>query len=359
MSRQIQAMLLTLAMLFTLLAGCSGSSSGTAAPAPSTAPAASGEPVSGAAPEAQFEDRYRFTAQEAGTSLLVFATVITESLKPYLPANVELDILPTGATIASNTMVNDGQAEVGFGEAGSNWAVQGILLFDKPHTKLRSVAGGFQFVQMQAFMTKEFSEKYGIETFEDLAEKKPPVRLYTKNKGTMGQAASELQLQAYGITYDDIKAWGGSITETGVSDISDAMKDLRADMWLDNLAPGHPTATELVQLADIRILKHTEEGLAKINPNGFYTEIIPGGTWRGNDGDVIQPGSTTMLIVNEDVSEEFVYLLCKAMDEHQDDIRAAHSLLENFDMKIAWQLVNGVQLHPGAERYYKEMGYMQ
>ena len=307
----------------------------------------------------KFEDRYLFTSQEPGTSLLIFATVITECLKEYLPAHVELDIIPTGATLASNTMVNDGIADIGFSEAGGNWAVQGILLFDRPHTKIRSIGGGFQFVQNQAFMTSAFATRHGIETFDDIKEKKPPIRLYTKVKGTMGQVASELQLEAYGITYDDIRAWGGSIVETSVPDIVDAMRDNRADVWLDNLAPGHPAATELFQLADIRLIKHSPEGLEKIYPYGFYPDVVPAGAWRGNDFEVTQPGSTTYLIANEDVSEEFVYLLCKALDEHQERIRAAHSLLEHFDMSKAWELVSGVELHPGALRYYREKGYME
>lgn len=358
MNKRLMAALLAGMMMVSVLAGCSGNES-TSGKTPDTSVSSTDKENQETSSGSELKDRYTFTAQEAGSTILVIATAITENLKPYLPDNVELDILPTGATVASNTMVNEGQADIGFGEAGSKWAVDGIMLFDKPHEKIRAVAGGLQYAQMQAFMTREFSEKYGIETFEDLLEKKPPVNIYSKTKGSMGQAAAEIQLEAYGITYDDIKSWGGSITETGVSDISDAMKDKRADLWLDNLPAGHLTASELVQLADIKILRHTKAGLEKIRDYGFYDATVPAGTWKGTDEDIVQPGSTTMLIASSDVSDEFVYLLCKSLDEHTEDIKSAHAALANFDMSIAWQLVNGVELHPGAEKYYKEKGYMQ
>ncbi|GHU02948.1 C4-dicarboxylate ABC transporter substrate-binding protein [Betaproteobacteria bacterium] len=309
---------------------------------------------------AELKDRYVFTAMEPGSSILVLTTTVTGLAEKYLPKGVKVDINPSGGTVASCTMVDSGRADFGWGEASALWAYEGKILFKKPHTKLRAVAGGMQSAYAQAWMTAAFADKYGIKTFEDIKVKKPPMRLLTKKPGTTGHAVAALQLEAYGVTYSDIKAWGGNIVETGLSEIVDALRDNRGDVWLDNYPSGQSSAVELTQTADVRMLQHTESGLDHMTKYGFTKSRVPAGTWKGQTEETMQPGVMTLLTTSSDVSPEIVYLVVKALSENADTVRKSFAGAALFDEKLAGTPERTIiPLHPGAEKYYREVGYIK
>lgn len=309
---------------------------------------------------ANLKERYVFTAQEAGSSMLVYTTTIVGFLQKYVPETVKLDINPSGGTVASASMLEAGKADVGWGEASTLWAYEGRILYKKPHQKLRAVAGGVQASNGQAFMTSAFAKKYGIASFEDLKAKKPPVRIFTKKRGSMGQAVAPLQLEAYGITYDDIKAWGGSVIETGLGEIVDALRDNRGDLWLDNFPPGQSAATELCQTADVKMLTHTEAGVDYLGKYGFYKGVTPAGTWKVQKEDAVQPVAVTILLTTSEQSDDFVYLLTKSLCENAEAFRKSMAGAAKFDEKTAWMPEKTlIPLHPGAAKYYKEVGWMK
>lgn len=306
------------------------------------------------------EQRYLWTAQEVGTATFAMTTNITNIVSRYLPKDVKIDILPSGAVVASCTMVNDGKAQFGWAEASAAWAYQGIVLYNKKHDNLRSIVGGLQQANMQAFALKKFSEAKKVRTFEDIKKNKVAVTIATKKRGTMGQAAGPMQLEAYGITYDDIKAWGGRIIETDVPEIVNLMKDGRADLWLDNLAPGHPAATELYQSVDLVILEHSPEGVARLQKYGFFAAPVPANTWKDQAKEIVQPAATTLITTHKDVPADLVYLVTKAVMENGEEIRKSHAVMKTFDEKTAWTKERTIiPQHPGAEKYYRERGLIK
>ena len=57
--------------------------------------------------------------------------------------------------------------------------------------------------------------------------------------------------------------------------------------------------------------------------------------------------------------DDFAYTLAKALDEHQDLLQWANGAMNfSYNYRTVWKCY-GVPLHPGAERYYKERGYMK
>jgi TRAP transporter TAXI family solute receptor len=305
-------------------------------------------------------DRIRFTSQEVGSALLMYTTTITELAKAYFPKDFKFDILPYGSVVASCTLVNDKKAEFGWGDVSAKWAYEGQILYDKPHANLASVAGGLQQANLQIFATKSFLAKTGLKTLNDIRKKKLAVRIVTKKKGSLGQSGAGLQLEAYGITYDDIRAWGGSITETGVSDIVDMMRDNRADIWFDNLAPGHPAATELFQTAEVMVIANTPKAIKYLEKYGYVPVKVKAGTWKRQTADIVQPQGATVIICRKDLPNEIVYNMTKTICENAQKLRDSHAQLSVFDEKTAWSAKKVlIPLHPGAIQYYKEKGWMK
>ena len=67
-----------------------------------------------------------------------------------------------------------------------------------------------------------------------------------------------------------------------------------------------------------------------------------------------------MMFTNADVPEETIYRLTKALFENKDASTAIYSVCEEYNLeKQKEQLGNiGIEIHPGALRYYREVGIM-
>ena len=58
-----------------------------------------------------------------------------------------------------------------------------------------------------------------------------------------------------------------------------------------------------------------------------------------------------------DMPDDFAYIVAKSMDEQQSLLQWAHLNL-SYNRHTVWKAF-GVPLHPGAARYYRQMGYMK
>ena len=112
------------------------------------------------------------------------------------------------------------------------------------------------------------------------------------------------------------------------------------------------------QMGDnIRLLSVTDEELEAFDGGtGLYFHItIPGGTYPGIDEDTLAIAQPNFLAVNADVPEEDVYLFTKTIYENLSFLCNIHPA--TCDMSID-NAMSGLPLplHPGAARYYEEVG---
>lgn len=92
----------------------------------------------------------------------------------------------------------------------------------------------------------------------------------------------------------------------------------------------------------------------------FYVKAdIPKGTYSDTVAptDIASLNNRTMLMVNKDVPDDIVYTMTKIIGDNKEIVCTLSKLFANFDTAIAWD--TGVPLHPGAEKYFKEEGYMK
>jgi len=74
--------------------------------------------------------------------------------------------------------------------------------------------------------------------------------------------------------------------------------------------------------------------------------------------DTPHMAEAVILIVRKDLPDNTVYALTKAVLKNPDRVRAIHQTYAGFDPATAWQNVGG-PLHPGAEKCFKEMGFIK
>jgi TRAP transporter TAXI family solute receptor len=162
-------------------------------------------------------------------------------------------------------------------------------------------------------------------------------------------------LEAYGITINDINKQNLSF---GAS--ADALRDGKIDAFF--CVAGAPT-TAIMDLStnkDVVLLEIDDPHAAQIIAKyPFYTKlIVPGGSYRGNPNDVQTLTVKATLIAKKDLPEDVIYNFTKSLFSNKAEIQAAHAKGAEIDPGYAVAGIS-VPFHPGAERYFKEIGALK
>ncbi|ANU39331.1 hypothetical protein VSVS05_04295 [Vibrio scophthalmi] len=108
---------------------------------------------------------------------------------------------------------------------------------------------------------------------------------------------------------------------------------------------------------DIQILSFTDEQIKQANGDyNLWTKYeIPAGTYPSVEETITTIAQPNFLAVRDDVSEQDVYELTKAIYENLTFLQGIHKATKAMALEKA---IAGlpVPLHPGAARYYQEMG---
>ena len=124
---------------------------------------------------------------------------------------------------------------------------------------------------------------------------------------------------------------------------------------------GHPAAaiTEAATTCDVELVAVSGDPIDKlVADNPYYrSATIPGGTYKGSDADVQTFGVGATFISSDEVADEVVYTLTKAVFDNFDDFKGLHPAFAN--LKEEEMISDGLSapVHPGALQYYQERGW--
>jgi TRAP transporter TAXI family solute receptor len=231
-----------------------------------------------------------------------------------------------------------------------SYAATGTGPVSSPQKNVRSVTMLWQNVEQFVLANKYV--KSG--TMSDMvALKGMSMGMGKKNSGTIG--SNRVLMKGLGIDIEkDYK-----LVDAGFGPTADALADGRAVGA--GLGAGPPTGAVTKLLAangdKFTILDVTPEEGKKMDGgrNLWVPYTIPAGTYPGQKKDVHTIAQPNFLAVNADVSEEHVYKLTKAIYENLPFLQAIHKATKAMNIKAAMAGLP-VPLHPGAAKYYKEVG---
>lgn len=278
-----------------------------------------------------------------------------EIVKEVIP-DIDIKTVPGGG-LANLARVSEGESEIGV--VYSTFvpiAMKGIKPFEKEYPNIRVLATGFGKCYLQFVMEK----KHGITSVDQLIDQKFPLKIAVDRVGTTDEWALTKVLEYYNLTYKDLEEWGGKVFHTGYSDQATLMKDRHANAMFQNIAVPSAAVMEVKIGQDLVLLTFPEDLRKFLNEKyGFALGDIQAGSYEGTvEKDTPSLLCITTFIVNKDVPDEIVYKITKAICENTDRVRAIHDSCKIFDPKIAWK-DGGGPVHPGAEKYYREMGFMK
>jgi hypothetical protein len=98
-------------------------------------------------------------------------------------------------------------------------------------------------------------------------------------------------------------------------------------------------------------------GLVKAFP--YYERVtIPGGTYRNNPQDVHTFGTRATVVARSDVPNDVVYALVKSVFTQLAEFRRLDLSFTQLQAEDMVGACNFAPLHPGAERYFREVGLL-
>jgi len=305
------------------------------------------------------QDTIRIGAMPVGSGWYVAAAAIEQALKPVM-GSTPVEVIARGGGVANPMVVEQGKAEIAMSNvATSVWAMNGEELYQgKKATHIRSLVGGLNPVYMAAIVKNDFIKKTGLDTMDKILTSGKPIRIVMKPQGSNVPPTVDLILAAYGLDRAKIKAQGGEIIQVNPAQVPDMMREGRADILLDTVLKGHPMITEVALTADVTFMDLSERALKKLSENGLKPAKYP--EWfKGQKGPTWGADFGTHLIARDDLPDDVAYKVVKTFIEKRDDLVKAYPAFNAFNPKDAAKPENnGIPLHPGAAKYYKEQGMM-
>ncbi|MGF1773299.1 TAXI family TRAP transporter solute-binding subunit [Vibrio wakamikoensis] len=265
--------------------------------------------------------------------------------------SIRCSVESTGGSIYNINTIRAGELDLGI--AQSDWqyhAYNGTSKFADAgaYKDLRAVFS----IHPEPFTVVARADS-GIEKFEDLKGK----RVNIGNPGSGQRGTMEVLMDGYG--------WGKDVfkltSELKASEQSKALCDNKIDAMIYTV--GHPSGAikEATTSCDSKLVTVDGSVVDKlVADNSFYrVATVPGGMYKGNPEDTMTFGVGATFVSSTAVPEDVVYNIVKSVFENFDDFKRLHPAFANLKKEEMIKDGLSAPLHPGAEKYYKEVGLLK
>ena len=237
--------------------------------------------------------------------------------------------------VQSDVQYNAAHGEAGFADGG-------------PHEKLRSV-----FSLHAEPLTVVARADSGISDFDGLKGK----RVNIGNPGSGQRALMDLLIAEKGWTNSDFALAG----ELAPAEQSSQLCDNNIDAFAYTV--GHPAGAiqEATTTCESRIVPVEGDVVDKLVEERpyYFKAVIPGGMYAGNPDDVNTFGVGATVVTSADVPDDIVHAFVDAVFKDFDAFKGLHPALANLNPEDMVNQGNSAPMHPAAEAYFKEKGWLQ
>ncbi len=252
----------------------------------------------------------------------------------------------TGASVENTRLVVSDEAQVAIGTGNVVYeAYNGTGRFE-PRGKQPILAIAALYPNAIQIATLEGAD---IEGLSDLKGKR--VSVGAPGSGT--EAMNKDVFEAAGITYDDF----ASAARLSYAETTAAMKDGNLDAGSLSVGLGASALVDLASTRDMRLVCMTDAEIDAVTEAfPFYSAFkIPGGTYTGVEADCPTIQVANHLFVKADADPDLVYQMTKILFENQPKLAQTSAAAAVVSPEYA-MASTAVPLHPGALRYYEEIG---
>jgi TRAP transporter TAXI family solute receptor len=275
-----------------------------------------------------------------------FSTIIPSVLPDVASSTV------IGGGVINVTRIGKGEAQMAF--ALTPYPEQGYKGESKhypaPLKNVRLIASNLGRTVVVAIVVLKDSPYKSI---NDLKGK----RIVSGDRGWGTTELAEALMAGAGMPPDKFKADGGTISYTSITDRSKALQDKNVDAIFIPAQVNYPDLMAVQQAAGIRVIGFPDDLADRTLATmpGLVKSKVPKGLYGVVDQELASPGFLQQLIVDAGLSDELVYRITKLWWEKIKDIHEIAPGLDQANVKMAMEHAT-IPFHPGALRYYKEIG---
>jgi len=254
----------------------------------------------------------------------------------------------TKASAENLNLLQAGRGELAFtlSDALSDaWMGNAEAGFPRKLDKLRGLSATYNnYIQIVA------SADSGIKTLADLKGKR--VSVGAAKSGT--ELNARAVFKAAGLTYQDLS----KVEYLPFAESVELMKNRQLDATLQSAGLGVASIRDLSTAIKIVVVPIPADVVAKVGDAAYQPSVIPANTYGGQTTDIPTAALANFLVTHSGVSDDLAYRMTKALYDNLGTLHAAHNAARVIQRDNA---VKGmpVPLHPGAERYYKEVGVLK
>jgi len=224
---------------------------------------------------------------------------MAESIKKEYPGS-RADVVPGGDAGNVKRTANN---EAAFAFVYLPTAIAGFdgaEPFPQPLKNLRVLASVFPAYE-QFFVLKDS----GITSFEQIKEKKHPLKLGANIKHSASEVLIKSALEFYGVTYQDIESWGGKIMFLQTNPTNDLIKGGQLEAHVGTFPVPFPVMSQMNTSPPIRILSMSDAAIDFLSArHGGKKSTIPAKTYPFQDTDIQTLETYCLLIASSDLPEQ-------------------------------------------------------
>ncbi len=299
------------------------------------------------------QDKYVAAGGGVGGAWYTIISGLAEIAKEK--AGINIDVVPGGG-VSNPARVASGQIDMSL---SMQMLVAAALAGEDPY---KQPLPGIEVVAMGLsinYLHFAVSVDQDVASLEEIFKSDYPLKVITGRSSTStGWIFSQI-LKFYGLTEKDISDRGGKVIHAPYGDWVNMLKDRHVDAMFDNIGIPSPILTEVLLSRKMKLLPLPDD-LRRflIEEKSLAPGVIPAGTYGVVEKDLQTCTVKTGVIANPKMSSDVIYKLIKTWCENADRVRAIHKSVEGWKCRDTWKDAGG-PLHPGAEKYYREMGYMK
>ena len=283
--------------------------------------------------------RLSMGAASTGTWIYMFCALMAEMWKKNIPG-LDITVLATAGTSANYIPMTKGEQDLAGASTPGDWyAMRGLYFTKEKLTDFCSLIPA----------TKSFSQAFAyvdspIKSWKDLDGKRVCI----------GARASPTT-----ITSEELCAGLGIKPKFVFSTPQEAvelMKDRRADAMIYNVGAPWSGLMDIATVQKVRILPMTPEEQKKAHETCPYVSAgtITAKTYSFQNEDIPMVNGFQTMNVRPGLSDDLVYKLTRVTWEHWDEVLKASPASKWVKAQDMVYMV--APLHPGAVKYYREIG---
>ena len=339
----------TIAVVLAVLMVSSLTACGENTPSTTNVPGDTTAPQTTEAPKPATKTTYSIGSSGATGAQYIISAAMAAEINKY-SERITIDVQATKGASESVQLLEDGDNGFAVGSDGTMWGYYYGKGYIPAEDKTEHVRGCMALQTTCGQLIARADA--GINSWADLKGKRVCIGTTSNSVYSISLAI----LEAYGVQESDL----ATAQKLSQSEMCEKLSDGDLDAIFMMAAPPTSAVMNLFATPDAyKFISADQDKLQKVVDDVYpFLRIvtIPAGTYTGVTTDTLVLADTSTIVVRDDLPEEDVYEFCKQVWDHWEVIKQGHAALLDVDVNLFDNV--SIPLHPGAEKFYKEVGIL-